>query len=61
MTTQEPEWIPLTTVGSAFEVEMDVRAIEGSARQYRHRPFSFTGEDRYDWTFGEPDPREKAR
>ena len=58
MTDRKADWIPITAVGDAYEVEMDVRAREGSPQQYRHRPLTFTGQAQHDWTFGEPDSKD---
>lgn len=59
MTDQSDDWIPITTIGDSYEIELNVRAEAGSSQEYRHRPIDLSGECEHPWTFGEP-PRDQT-
>jgi hypothetical protein len=52
--TVEPEWRELTTMGSTYEEEFDVRANPSAPDhiRWRHRQRSFTGEYQREWAPG---------
>lgn len=45
----EPEWIDVTTLGSAYEEQLDLRA---KRETFRHRPRAFTGDAEHEWRPG---------
>lgn len=51
--TIEPEWMDLTSLGSPYEEQLDVRAAKPT---YRHRVRSFSGEVEGEWIPGAPPP-----
>lgn len=58
MTDTRHDWINITTIGSSFEEELDLRADPQGpeAAQYRHREYSFSDEEERDWLPG-PAPK----
>jgi hypothetical protein len=46
---QEPEWLSVTTLGSDYEEEIDIRSKSGDRR---HRRRAFTGEPLEEWKPG---------
>lgn len=58
MDVAEPNWVDITTIGSAYDEQMDVNAHPNASTKakYRHRIRSFTGETYCDWSAG-PAPR----
>lgn len=56
MTEVEPEWVDITKIGSAYDLQMDVRAAPKAPDhvKYRHRPHSFSGQMQRDWSPGSP-------
>lgn len=51
--SHEPEWVDVTTVGSEYEEQLDIKS---ASNRMRHRKRAFTGQDQYEWQEG-PAPK----
>ena len=45
----DPNWVDMTTIGSAYDEQLNVNA---AFPQYRHRPHAFDGQPVREWLSG---------